>query len=105
MVIDLQSILYTTTAGKGTAVDLTNISTIALTSDASGTGKLFVSEMYLTNDDPAGVDELSVTPNNGKVNIYSLGGQLLQKGVNRSEAVKSLPAGIYVIGNKKVIVR
>ena len=31
--------------------------------------------------------------------------QLLQEGVSRSEAVKSLPAGIYVIGNKKVIIR
>ena len=27
------------------------------------------------------------------------------EGVSRSEAVKSLPAGIYVIGNKKVIIR
>jgi hypothetical protein len=39
------------------------------------------------------------------VNVYTLGGQLLQTGVNRSEAVKQLPAGVYVIGKKKVIIR
>ena len=48
---------------------------------------------------------MEVTPQAGKVNVYTLAGQLLQEGVSRSEAVKSLPAGIYVIGNKKVIIR
>jgi hypothetical protein len=67
--------------------------------------QLFVSEMYLTNENPVGIDEVEVTPNTDKVNVYTLAGQLLQKGTSRSEAVKSLPAGIYVIGNKKVIIR
>ena len=104
-VIDLQSALYTSSQKKGQPLDLTNIASISLTSDGTGTGKVYVSEVYLTNEDPVGIDEVEVTPQAGKVNVYTLAGQLLQEGVSRSEAVKSLPAGIYVIGNKKVIIR
>ena len=104
-VVDLQSALYTSTQKKGQPLDLTNIASISLTSDGTGTGKVYVSEIYLTNENPVGIDEVEVTPNAGKVNVYTLAGQLLQKNVSRSEAVKSLPAGIYVIGNKKVIIR
>ncbi|WP_288276058.1 family 43 glycosylhydrolase [uncultured Prevotella sp.] len=104
-VIDLQSALYTSSQKKGQPLDLTNIASISLTSDGTGTGKVYVSEVYLTNEDPVGIDEVEVIPQAGKVNVYTLAGQLLQEGVSRSEAVKSLPAGIYVIGNKKVIIR
>lgn len=104
-VIDLQSALYTSSQKKGQPLDLTNIASISLTSDGTGTGKVYVSEIYLTNENPVGIDEVEVTPHTGKVNVYTLAGQLLQEGVSRSEAVKSLAAGIYVIGNKKVIIR
>lgn len=104
-VIDLQSALYTSSQKKGQPLDLTNIASISLTSDGTGTGKVYVSEIYLTNENPVGIDEVEVTPQAGKVNVYTLAGQLLQEGVSRSEVVKSLPAGIYVIGNKKVIIR
>jgi len=104
-VVDLQSALYTSTQKKGQPLDLTNIASISLTTDGTGTGKVYVSEIYLTNENPVGIDEVEVTPHAGKVNVYTVAGQLLQEGVSRSEAVKSLPAGIYVIGDKKVIIR
>ena len=105
-VIDLQSARYTTAVKKNQPLDLTNIASISLTSDGTAaTAKIYVSEIYLTNENPVGIDEVEVTPHTGKVNVYTLAGQLLQEGVSRSEAVKSLPAGIYVIGNKKVIIR
>ena len=105
-VIDLQSARYTTAVKKNQPLDLTNIASISLTSDGTtATAKIYVSEVYLTNENPVGIDEVEVTPQAGKVNVYTLAGQLLQEGVSRSEAVKSLPAGIYVIGNKKVIIR
>ena len=105
-VIDLQSARYTTAVKKNQPLDLTNIASISLTSDGTAaTAKIYVSEVYLTNENPVGIDEVEVTPHAGKVNVYTLAGQLLQEGVSRSEAVKSLPAGIYVIGNKKVIIR
>lgn len=105
-VIDLQSARYTTAVKKNQPLDLTNIASISLTSDGmTATAKIYVSEVYLTNENPVGIDEVEVTPQAGKVNVYTLAGQLLQEGVSRSEALKSLPAGIYVIGNKKVIIR
>ena len=105
-VIDLQSARYTTAVKKNQPLDLTNIASISLTSDGTtATAKIYVSEVYLTNENPVGIDEVEVTPQAGKVNVYTLAGQLLQEGVSRSEAVKSLPAGIYVIGKKKVIIR
>ena len=105
-VIDLQSARYTTAVSKNKPLDLTRIASISLTSDGTtADAKIYVSEVYLTNENPVGIDEVEVTPNTDKVNVYTLAGQLLQKGTSRSEAVKSLPAGIYVIGNKKVIIR
>lgn len=104
-VIDLQSALYTSTQKKNQPLDLTNIASISLTSDGTGTGKVYVSEVYLTNENPVGIDEVEITPDSEMVNVYTLGGQLLQTGVNCSEAVKQLPAGVYVIGKKKVIIR
>ncbi len=107
VVIDLQNAKYTSSVQKNKPVDLTNIASISFTSDGSGNGKIFVGEMFLSNDDQydtTGITEMTATRNN-KVNVYTLAGQLLQKGVNRCEAVKNLPAGIYVIGNKKVIVK
>lgn len=108
VIIDLQNAKYTSAVQRNKAVDLTKIASISLTSDGTGNGKIFVSEMFLSNDDQydtTGITEMTATPNNHQVNVYTLAGQLLQKGVSRSEAMKSLPAGIYVIGNKKVIVK
>ena len=107
IVIDLQNTKYTSAVQKNSPVDLANIASISLTSDGTGNGKIFVSKMFLSNDDqyvPSGIAEVS-SASDTKVNVYTLAGQLVQKGVNKSEAVKALPAGVYVIGNKKVIVR
>ena len=107
LVIDLTNAKYTSARNRGQQLDLTNISSICFSSDGSGSGTIFVNEMFLSNDDqyvPTGIVEVSTTPN-AKVNVYTLAGQLIQKGVSRNEATKSLPAGVYVIGNKKVIVK
>ena len=42
---------------------------------------------------------------NGTVNVYSIGGRLLRNDVNKRDAVKGLPRGIYIIGGAKVLVR
>lgn len=106
-VMDLQNATYTSTKYKDRALDLTKIASISLSCDGSGTGKIYVEEIFLSNDDqyvPSGIAEVATTPQT-KVNVYTLAGQLIQKGVSRNEATKSLPAGVYVIGNKKVIVK
>ena len=38
-------------------------------------------------------------------NIYSINGQLVRKNVKTVNALKGLPAGIYVVGGKKFIVK
>lgn len=39
------------------------------------------------------------------VNVYSLNGTLLRKNVKATNATQGLPAGIYVVGNQKVLVK
>lgn len=39
------------------------------------------------------------------VDVYTMNGILLRKGISYREALKTLPSGIYIIGNEKVVVR
>lgn len=39
------------------------------------------------------------------VNVYSINGTLVRKNVNATNATNGLPAGIYVVGNQKVLVK
>lgn len=41
----------------------------------------------------------------GKVNVYTIEGTLLKRGVDEAEALRSLPKGIYIVGHKKVYVK
>ena len=68
-----------------------------------------VKEIFLTNDsqyDPTGIVEAAVSqPAAQKVSVYTLSGQLVRNGIDRSRATIGLPAGVYVVGSKKVLVR
>ena len=66
--------------------------------------------MFLTNDpqyDPTltSVRDLVVQPEQTDTDVYTLSGQLLRRGGKRQQTVEGLPAGVYVIGGKKVIVK
>ncbi|MBQ5408382.1 MAG: hypothetical protein IIU17_00535, partial [Muribaculaceae bacterium] len=39
------------------------------------------------------------------VNVYNVQGMLLKQNIKAADALKELPRGIYIIGNRKVIVR
>jgi hypothetical protein len=39
------------------------------------------------------------------VDVFSLSGQMLRNGVQRSQALSGLPAGIYIVDGKKVMVK
>jgi endoglucanase Acf2 len=45
-----------------------------------------------------------ISGSNGVVDVYSVEGRLLRKGVASSNAVVGLDPGIYIVGNRKVIV-
>lgn len=51
------------------------------------------------------VDKIEDAAQPAPVNVYSISGALIQHNVDRSDAAKNLPAGLYIIGNEKVIVK
>ena len=42
---------------------------------------------------------------NAVVNVYNMQGVTVRKGVTAAEATTDLPAGMYIVGNRKVIVK
>lgn len=46
-----------------------------------------------------------ITVGNGLVNVYNTAGQLVRRNANASEATRNLPAGIYIVNNKKMVVK
>lgn len=54
--------------------------------------------------DTSGIENIAVEGNE-VVNVYSLSGVLLRQAVAKNCATYNLPAGLYVVGNKKVLVK
>ena len=52
-----------------------------------------------------GIDATKVIVLPAKVDVYSIDGKPLRQGVKSSNAAKNLPAGFYVIGGQKVLVK
>ena len=52
-----------------------------------------------------GIDATKVIVLPAEVDVYSIDGKLLRQGVKSSNAAKNLPAGVYVIGGQKVLVK
>lgn len=72
--------------------------------NASKSGAELKSIQY---DDPTGILDISAEPasyNSDKTNVYSISGQLLKRQVDLRSATESLPAGIYIINGKKVMI-
>ena len=42
---------------------------------------------------------------NTLVNVYNVQGQLIRENVKAGEATLNLPRGIYIVGDKKVVVK
>ncbi len=56
-------------------------------------------------DAPTAIGLVDAEPANDVVNVYNMQGVLLKRGVNASEATSGLGRGVYIVGNKKVIVK
>jgi hypothetical protein len=63
-----------------------------------------LAEMTVSVDLATGVAGIAAEEN-ATVNVYNLQGVQLRKGVNAANATENLPAGIYVVGGKKVVVK
>ena len=69
---------------------------------AEGDADLTISLLGIVN----GIQPAAVTGSSDKVNVYTLDGVLVKKGVKASEARKDLkPGTIYIIGGKKVLIK
>ena len=69
---------------------------------------LLLDDIQLWTCDPGSLSTAeSITAKNADdiVNVYTVSGALVKANVKRSEALKGLLEGIYVVGNEKIIVR
>lgn len=66
----------------------------------------FYAEAIFTVVEPSGISEAVVSDGvlgSDRVDVYSLAGTLLRSGVKAGEALETLPAGMYIVGGKKVV--
>lgn len=56
-------------------------------------------------DSTVGIDGVTDGTANAPVDVYSIDGRLLRSNVERGAAANGLPAGLYIIGGQKVIVK
>ena len=54
---------------------------------------------------PTGIGVIAIEDANTIVNVYTTQGQLIRQNVKVADATKNLPCGIYIVGNKKVVVK
>ncbi len=55
-------------------------------------------------DAPTAIGTIALDSYNEIVNVYNAQGQLIRSNVKAGEATRNLPRGIYIVGNKKVVV-
>ena len=68
------------------------------------TRTISVSSLFGGGDGSTGILDVMDKQESDEVKVYSINGILLKKG-NRSEVMNSLPKGLYIIGNQKIMVK
>ena len=106
IVINLSTAKYTGGDKKGKPLETSNIHIVDFW--ANGQGTIVVDDIYLTNNEdysPQQSDVQSgiVERNELPVSVYTLAGQMIRSGVDVRKALVGLPAGIYVVGGRKVV--
>ena len=56
-------------------------------------------------DAPTAIGTIDMDAYNTIVNVYNVQGQLIRENVKAGEATLNLPRGIYIVGEKKVVVK
>ena len=109
--INLDSARYTSKTNNGKILNRKSVRMVTFTGEVANK-MLYIKDMFLTNDsqyDPTGVVDFVAAPKQDNasaiVSVYTLSGQLLRRSVPRQQATRGLPAGVYVIDGKKVIIK
>jgi hypothetical protein len=107
-VIDLKDLKYTFGSNKDKKFNPSNVHKLTFSTGSSSSGlSLYVAEMYLTNEDPTtGISDVSWQQQlRQTVNVYSLSGRTVRRAVNRNDALRGLPAGLYIVDGQKIVVK
>lgn len=65
-----------------------------------------MNELNVGVSNTTGVKDINIdNTSDGPVDVYNMNGQRLRKAVDRNNATTGLPAGIYIVGGKKVMVK
>lgn len=109
IVVDLDSARYTSRVSKGKLLNKSNVRMVSFTGSVANK-PLYISEMFLSNDTqyvPTGVIDLaSEMPTAERpLRVYTLSGQLVRSALDRSSALQGLSPGIYIVGNRKVVIK
>ena len=101
ILVDGNSILMMT---RGKAAPLTFLNTDVQLAGFSDWGSMYC--LYTINDIPTGISSATVAANaHGKVDVYTVSGVRVKTNVATSDATKGLAKGMYVVGNKKVVIK
>ena len=72
-----------------------------------GGSPIIIDKVYLTNsddyEDPTGIEDVTVDKD-PLVDVYTITGIKLRTQVRRSEVIRELPAGIYIVGREKIAI-
>jgi beta-xylosidase len=107
-VIDLKNMQYTFGSNTGKKFTPSAVHKVTFSSAATSSTYRYinVAEIYLTNDDPTGINEVEwQQPQHQTVNVYSLSGRMVRRAVSRTDALRGLPAGLYIVDGEKVLVK
>ena len=106
LVINLQTATYTSGNNSGKPIDASNIHIVSLWSN--GTGYIYVDDIFLTNNDdytpPTDIQAVNDEAA-AYVNVFTLSGQCVRNHVAAGRALEGLPAGLYLVDGRKVLVR
>ena len=101
---DAVSFVFSTGSGSPQTVDVADVTKDAffeVLSEKDG-DKHKVKDV--TADYATAIRSIEAIPE-GSVKVYSLDGRLIREALDGSEAIKSLKKGVYIINNKKVVVK
>ena len=105
IVVNLDSAVYTSKSKRGKPLEKSKVQMITFTGSVANK-PLYISEMFLSNDSqyaPTGVVDLVGEEPSGITSVYSLSGQLVRRNVQRRHALEGLPAGVYLVGGRKIL--
>lgn len=106
-IVDGKNLIMANRGGNGSSTE--NTATFYGT-DKSFTGLNYWGSVYYSYtindvDNPTGISENIAAPESATVDVYTIGGIRVKSGVSANEATQGLTKGIYIIGNKKVVVK